>query len=88
MTFEVHIKENEEWHKPIHMINGDSCVIECPGGIVARGKNAVLKWKIKNLEKANRYLAARIVERDVKSLEGATVDELLDELKLRSEHFV
>lgn len=88
MTIVVHIWKDGKWSDTINMIDGDSCVIEAPGGIIDKGKNAVLRYRLKKALEANEYLRQRLQERDVRSIEGATVDELLDELKLRSEHFV
>lgn len=88
MSVKVTITENGI-ERTTYLITGDEMYIQAgPPALWQMGRFLALKMKIKSLERINETLRERIKAKDVKSLEAATVDELLDELKLRSEYFV
>lgn len=84
-TYRIEIFKDGEPMDLINLIDGDSFVFEAPIGITAMGKHAVLQWKLNRADEVIKRLRERIRVRDTTSLENASVDQILEELKLRTE---
>jgi hypothetical protein len=83
MAYRIDIYENDIHKDTIHLIDGDSAVIETPLKILS-GKYASLIWKIKKLEKRNQVLEEMLENALSKvTLESFTDDELSDEIRHR-----